>query len=56
MDISFRVFDGDRNEYLKQSLHELLNGIGDDCADCDAQRFRHLVLFDDVGVDIIIKH
>jgi len=54
MGIGFNVYDKHRGETLYQSLHDLLNGIGDDCADCDAQRFRSLVLFDGVEPDIVV--
>ncbi len=47
-EIKLRVWDGSKGEYVYQTLRELLDGIGDDCADSSAQRFRHLVLHDDV--------
>ena len=53
-EIGFNVYDADKDAILYQSLHDLLNGIGDDCADCEAQRFRQLVLFDGVEPDIVI--
>ncbi len=40
-EIKFRIWDKGEGKFLYQTLRELVNGIGDDCADWEAQAFRY---------------
>ncbi|MGR3292513.1 MAG: YopX family protein [Candidatus Scalindua sp.] len=43
-DTDFRVWDEKNEVYIYQTLRDLLDGVGDDCPDCDTNKFRHLIL------------
>lgn len=42
-ELKFRVWDKDKKEYIYQTMLDLRNGIGDDCADWETFMFSSLI-------------